>query len=424
VESLKARWLILGFIGVTTLLRVAYALSGIDPLSGPDSQTYHDAAVAITHYGPLSNQIPAVPYWPVGYPAFVGFLYDLFGIGTRAVGVIQALAVGVAALAVLSTRRHFGLAVSGTAAVLVSVNTALFGASASLMYEPLLTAFLAVAAVLILDRVPLKTVGAFALLGIATVIQPKCLLVALAFLGWVAWRNRKDAAFSLVAFLTLPLVVSVSNLQNFGSPSLSANLGPTMRVGFTDRANGTYNGYYEETREGCREHADMFANDRSLVGCALGWAVRHPERLPKLEAMKAMAFWSPMSGVLAERGTWRNPIAVQYRYPQEVKDTPTYQALELGVSHAFVFVSMILSVVGGVVIWRRNRGLAFVWTIPVVVFFLVTLGTIGDPRFRLPVAPFYLLLEAQALAVVVPYLARLSPTLRSRMDAPSLAVRA
>lgn len=406
-------------IVVATIARIAWALDpDIDPLSGPDSDTYHQAAIAITRLGPFSKEIPAVPYWPVGYPAFVAFLYEAFSVGTRAVGVVQALSVGVAALAVLSLHRVIGLAVAGTAAVLLSLNTALFDASGLLMYEPLLGALLAVAAALLVERRLVRSTIALGLVGVASVIQPKCLLVGLAFLAWHAWRAPKKAtAICVIAFVTMPAVVSVANVGNFGSPSLSANLGATMRIGFNDEADGTYNIYSDETRRGCEEHPDLFDNDRSLTGCALSWAVRHPGRLPHLTTMKAVTFWSPFTGPYTSRGTWDMRIDLRSMYPAFWTDNETFELVDEILGNGFVVVAMVLTIVGSVGLFRRNHEVALLLTAPLVLFFLVTLGTIGDPRFRLPVAPFYVVAQAQALAMLGAALVRLSPTLRARREA-------
>lgn len=405
-------WFAVTAVAAGTVVRLGWVLTAdIDPLSGPDSDTYHQAAIAITRLGPFSAEIPAVPYWPVGYPAFVAAAYQAFGVGSPVVGVLQALAVTVAAGAVLSMQRHFGSAAL-VAAVLLSVNTALIGASALLMYEPLLAGLLAGAGVLLVGRHPSRCAVAFAMVGVASVIQPKCLIAGVLWLVWAArGSSRRAIGAWAVVFLLAPMTVLVMNHSAFGAWALSANLGPTMRIGFNDEADGTYNTYSDETRRGCEQPPDLFEQDRALVACALRWAVANPTRLPYLTAMKVTTFWSPFTGPFTLRSTWGTRIDIRTEYPAYLTDNETFEAVDLVWSNIFVFGSIVLTVTGLAIQLRRNRDLAILWGIPVVAFLVVTLGTIGDARFRLPVAGFYLVAQAHALVALGRLLVRSSPTL-------------
>ena len=89
------RNVVLGLTVAATLFRLVYGLAVADPGSGPDSPTYHQAAVAMAHKG-LFSQAPSVPYWPVGYSWFLAIFYRAFGDGSRAFVVGQVLLLGLA----------------------------------------------------------------------------------------------------------------------------------------------------------------------------------------------------------------------------------------------------------------------------------------------------------------------------------------
>lgn len=73
VADLSRGWL-LGALALSTCVRLGYALVVMDPLSGPDAPTYVEAAPAIATQG-FNGDIPGVPCWPAGYPAFLSAFY-------------------------------------------------------------------------------------------------------------------------------------------------------------------------------------------------------------------------------------------------------------------------------------------------------------------------------------------------------------
>lgn len=373
---------------LSTVARIAYSFH-VDPLSGPDSMTYWDAAETIRAHGIFYDQIPGIPYWPLGYPAVVALF------GTTGTVILQAALVGVTGWLIYLVARPLGEGSGFVAGVLVTLNPALSAASARLMYEPLL-AFLLVAAIVTRDRPYVAT----SFIGLASVIQPKCLLVGVAFLIWLAWQHRKGLLLAIATLLALPAALLVLNLVNYGAVGLSANLGATMVIGFNDHADGTYNSLGPTTVKDCDLSGESFARDKALVKCSIGWALSHPTRLPKLEAMKAVAFFSPYVGPTTARSTWYSELDWRNVYPAWITEDETFKSVDEVASNIWIVLLVGLLVAGAVMAYRESPSFAVLLLVPVVAFLLVHLTTIGDARFRLPVIPFTIIFQAVALVRV------------------------
>src|SRR5690242_871524 len=121
-ERLQA--VVLTVIVAAAVFRLVYGQYVISPLTAPDSQTYDAAGRAFAHG--LLHHIPRVPYYPAGYPIFVGAVYALFGTSPAAVVVVQVLLLAAATyVAFLTLSREFGSAVGSGTAVLMSLSPAL-----------------------------------------------------------------------------------------------------------------------------------------------------------------------------------------------------------------------------------------------------------------------------------------------------------
>lgn len=401
-------------IAVTTAARFLYSLQ-VDPLSAPDASSYHQAGMAIAARGPFAGDIPGVPYWPIGYPALVGAAYAVFGVGTPMIGIVQGLLLGAAAWSLyVGTRKTVGETTASLAAIMLTANPALSAASGRLMYETLLAALLTFGFALFL-RNPRKPMAACLVVGLASVVQPKALLVGIGCLVWLFGTRRPQIlALCLAALLVAPLPVVILNNVNYGVWIISANLGTTMRTGFNDHADGTYSSFGPGLTEGCDTSGDLFVRDRALVRCSVEWIAENPGHLPKLEAMKAVAFWSPFVGPFTMRGTWYSDLDFRSLYPAWITESDPFEKIDVVATNLWMAASLGLIAVGAVALGRRHRlvVLTCLWTI--AAFLIMSLLTIGDARYRLPAAPFYHLLQASGLLVVIQWLGSRSPTLRER----------
>lgn len=104
--------------------------------------------------------------------------------------------------------------------------------------------------------------------------------------------------------------------------------------------------------------------------------------------------------------------------PSGLVNEPWFDDASRAVASAWTALVVGVVALGAFIGLRRDetRPGTVLLTIPVVSFLAVTLVAIGDPRFRLPVAPFYTALIAVALVRLAQraLIARLQPVGESR----------
>jgi hypothetical protein len=262
-------------------------------------------------------------------------------------------------------------------------------------------------------------------LGLASTMQPKALVVVFVLLAWLAatpQRSTRTLVAVLVAAAIGPLALAVRTDATAGHLALSANLGATARIGLNDGATGGYR-YDLSVLRGCHLPArlvsrdrvgfsddDLFAFDRTLTRCSATWALHHPLRAAGLGLTKAMYFWSPMVGPLVrDRGaTWAQPFDYRRGVPAGVRSSGAFATANRVLGNLWMALVVGLVVAGTAVGVRsaRHRRFTLVLAAPVTLFLLVSMITIGDARFRLPVTPFSTVLQALALVALLERLAR------------------
>lgn len=222
-----------------------------------DGVLYERGAVAIARglgyscylFGPAAD--PSVPtaFYPVGYPAFLGALYRVFGVSPYTVVVSGALlgALTVALAHRLALRCGPPLA-AHLAALLFALAPGSVVFSTTPMSETLWGALLA-ASVIALVRASTRPttpplVFAGALLAAAAYVRPQALLLApllpALLAGTLAQRLRRSA----VVTATVVALVAPWTLRNCrsldGCAIISTNGGSNLAIGAVPRATGMY----------------------------------------------------------------------------------------------------------------------------------------------------------------------------------------
>ncbi|HEV7750781.1 MAG TPA: glycosyltransferase family 39 protein [Baekduia sp.] len=427
---------VVALIVAITLVRLLGAAGAIDPLAGPDTGSYVAAARGLADQGLLADHVPNLPYWPAGYPAFLAAIFAVVGDAPRAVAALQVLLLGVATWSLFGlVRREIGGAVAVVAVVLTGLSPALLAASDELMYETVLASALVIAFDLVsrARRAPgrrgvaLAAAGA-SVLGLASTMQPKALAVVAVLLAW-ACLGPRGAGGARTAWLALAVVVAAAvgpvalmarTAAATDHAALSANLGATARIGLNDGAGGGYR-YDVAVLRGCglpprlvsRDRVgfsddDLFTFDRTLTRCSASWAASHPLRALRLAAVKALYFWSPMVGPLPRdrEASWAQPFDVRRAVPSAVRDAGAFATVNRVLGNLWTLLVVGLVVAGAAVgVRSEHRRATLLLAAPVALFLAVSMVTIGDARFRLPVTPFYIVLQALALVAVLHRLA-------------------
>jgi hypothetical protein len=247
-----------------------------------------------------------------------------------------------------------------------------------------------------------------AIFGLLSFVQPRLLLTGIVInLLWIfVWKGFKAGALmiamSLAITLFFPATLIYRNNQAIGINSISTNLGVTMNIGAGDNATGGY------IKEGFGVECDLSGTsseqDNQRVRCVLNWYVSNPIKAAELFYNKSIYFWSPWYGPTANGTMARNP----WLTINPLKDIASTQDGFNLVYGGFGEVISWLWLIGGfallgfgfITLWREKsieRLIGTIALIAIVVNWLISLFTIGDHRFRIPIMGMSIFLQAIGL---------------------------
>jgi hypothetical protein len=243
-------------------------------------------------------------------------------------------------------------------------------------------------------------------------MQPRFLLVSFIFLMVHTFflygkkLNFKFIAVGLIAIILLPALLVFRNAQAVDRATISTNLGVTMNLGVGEETLGGY--IRIGSAINCEPKAPATAvTENELVICILKWYVTNPVKTIKLAINKSLYYWSPWSGPVAEGTMARNPW-IKISPVQNMQKTVDGSNLVNGafgklISYAWLFGQIALLVWGFLNLKRRGKfelQVAVLAITPVVMAWLITLGTIGDHRFRIPTMGLSLLLQVAGILAI------------------------
>ena len=225
----------------------------------------------------------------------------------------------------------------------------------------------------------------------------------------VGLKNRiRIAALVVSIMMVAPAIMIFRNLEAIDKATISTNLGGTMRIGAGPETSGGY------VRSGpevpCEPKAPaLTVTDSELVVCVLQWYLTNPGDTVRLSINKAILFWSPWDGPLSVNGTMaRNPWLKISPVNQIAKSNTEGQGLVFGFfGYAFSWLWLVGQVLLMFLGYRALRTLgrdelffARILIAPVLVSWLIALGTIGDHRFRVPTMSMSLALQIIAFLAI------------------------
>jgi hypothetical protein len=242
--------------------------------------------------------------------------------------------------------------------------------------------------------------------SLATFMQPRLIIIAL--ISLLLWGIATQAKKSLLIFVIIsfvivaiaPGIMIIRNQQAMGFTSISTNLGTTMFIGIGDEATGGYNGKYNGVPCLAAEKGNEAQVDSAKVKCAILWDLKNPGKFLKLAISKAIFFWSPWFGPVANGTMARNPWLKidpfkNMATTQEGANTVYGGAGKL-VSWLWLLGQLFLLFFGFRFLWNSDgleRLLGLTTFSAVVLNWLISIGTIGDHRFRIPTMGLSLFLQ-------------------------------
>jgi hypothetical protein len=388
---------------------------------GADGENYLMGYNALLREGIFSPE-SILNYWPAGYPLLILFL-SLLGKSwvLTTLSIVQSLifsyAVYFFAKQLSKTRlKKFAY----LTLLLILFNPTLSLSSIAVGYESLTASGLLLCFGLVIKSFVEKNNKKFvryliissAIFGLLSFVQPRLLVTGLLInLIWViVWQGLKAGslmiALSLAVTLILPATLIYRNNQAIGINSISTNLGVTMNIGAGDNATGGYikEGYGVE----CDLSGTSSEQDNQRVRCVLNWYVSNPIKAVELFYNKSIYFWSPWYGPIANGTMARNPW-LTINPLKDIASTQDGFNLVYGgfgkvISWLWLLGGLALLLYGYFTLWRQNSLERFIGNLAMVAIitnWLITLFTIGDHRFRIPIMGLSLFLQVIGLKTVL-----------------------
>jgi len=389
---------------------------------GSDGENYLKGYDALSREGVFSKAA-ILNYWPAGYPLVILLLSILSKSWVlTTLSLVQSAIFSFAAYLFASQLSRTRLKkFAHLVFILIILNPTLSLVSIWIGYESLTASGFLIAVGLIIKDFIEKDDKKFirylfinsVIFGVLTFMQPRLVISGILINTlWVLARKGSKAGTllviaSLVVTLFFPATLIYRNHKALGINSISTNLGVTMNIGAGDNANGGY--MKKDYGVPCETNGTAVQQDNQRVRCVLDWYVSNPTKAIKLFYNKTLYFWSPWinNGFLGDVviGTMsRNPW-LKIDPVISIASTPDGEKLFYGsfgnlISWLWLLSGLALLIYGYLILWRQNsleRFIANIAMIAISTNWLISLISIGDHRFRVPIMGMSLFLQAVGL---------------------------
>jgi hypothetical protein len=382
---------------------------------GADGENYFSGVDGLIADGYLSDK-SILSYWPAGYPIL---LWALAKISITQIiwliSITQSLFYAYASYyfvkQLCDTKLRPYLFLIG---IFLAFNPTLSLSSMAVGYEsPIAACMLMVVGLIIKSlqspndrRLVIRVLGVGGFSALATFMQPRWILTSIIIaVAWaLMYKNRKVQALILVGVIGVmtiaPAILIQRNVASIDKAVISTNLSVTMKLGAGPQTTGGY------AHTGPDVPCDPVppattVSDNDVVKCVIKWYAANPVKAGKLFVKKGWYYWTPWSGPFANgtmaRNPWLkvNPIMDIARGSQSGNDL-VYKSVGKGISFFWVVGGISLFFIG--FFWLRSMkgiyaNIAWLTGIPVVISWLISMGTIGDHRFRIPTMSLSLFLQ-------------------------------
>ena len=387
-----------------------------------DGVNYVKGVEALINEGIFSKE-SNLTYWPAGYPLFIYFL-SFFGLNwlLTTVAIAQSVLFSFStyyfAKQILKTRLAKYVYLSF---ILILFNPTLSLSSLSIGYESLATSgSLLIIGIITSDlcdkkdsKFAFRLILVSAISGFLGFIQPRLLIAGfLVLFFWIVYRKSGRLipiflSLTLIIMLFFPASLAFRNQEAVGVIAVSTNLGTTMDIGAGNLATGGYDS--KEHGVNCNiTSSDVAKADSQRVACVLKWYVSNPSSAVKLFYNKSIYFWSPWSGPVLSGTMGLNPW-LKINPITNINKTPEGAALIGGMfgklfAYFWIFSGLGLLLYGFSILWRAKGTERFIGLFAMTIIsssWAITLISIGDHRFRLPVMGMSLFLQAIGLKTLL-----------------------
>lgn len=393
---------------------------------GADGENYLKGYDALNREGLFSKE-EILYYWPAGYPIVIlilSFLSKTWVLTTLSVvqSLIFSYAVYFFAVELSKTKlKKFAYLVF----VMILINPTLSLSSLAVGYESLTASGLLLCVGLVIRSFVTKNDKKFfkylivssLLFGLLSFVQPRLILIGLFInIAWVLiWKGVKGGALLIALSLTITLFVPATliyrNNQAVGVNSISTNLGTTMNIGAGDNATGGY--MLQDFGVPCNTKGTVREKDIQIVNCVVRWYLENPKKTISLFYHKTIFLWSPwinngFAGDVFTGTMYRNPWLKISPLTNIAKNQDGANLIFGTFGKLFSWLWLLgglaLLLYGYVILWRQNSLERFIGNLVMVAVatnWVITLFTIGDHRFRIPIMGLSLFLQAIGLKTLL-----------------------
>jgi len=382
---------------------------------GADGENYLSGVDGLIAEGYFSEK-SILSYWPAGYPILLWFLTKISVANLLwIISFLQSIFYAYASYYFVKQLRDTKLRpYMFWIGMILAFNPTLSLSSMAVGYEsPIAACMLMVVGLIIKSKqspndrgLVIRVIGVGAFSALATFMQPRWILtsIVVAVIWALMYKSRKVQALILVGVIGVmalaPAILLQRNIQSIDKAVISTNLGVTMKIGAGPQTTGGY------ARTGPEVPCEPVppattVSDNDVVKCVIKWYAQNPVKSAKLFVKKGWYYWSPWSGPLVNgtmaRNPWLkvNPIVDIAKGSQSGNDL-VYKSVGKGISFFWVVGGISLFFIG--FFWLRSMkgiyaNIAYLCSVPVVISWLVSMGTIGDHRFRIPTMSLSLVLQ-------------------------------
>lgn len=387
-----------------------------------DAIGYHQLALCIVNNFTFCGDTFRTP----GYPAFVAFFYFLFGPRPWIVLLAQIFVdlttiFFVAKIGEMLFSRRAGI----IAALLLALDPTAIFFSIDLFSDSLFTAFLVATLYFYLrglrDSNAATLAAAGCVCGLTMLIRPAAQYYAIMLLVFAAlWpKGRRLSRFKGALVYGMLVIVTVGpwmyrNYSHYGVAKISSIQGENLllwqvsyvRAWDTGRNPASIQGeYFEQAKgQGYAKGANPFKNEAIMQRIANQYILNHPG-IYVARTLRGMfntfvnLGTSDIAPKLGFMGTSR--MGDFYLAPSNLelisRFVKTKTAAELaigGVVFLWLLMNYLAAFLGCVLLIRRGQLAILLLFTGTILYFVGTAGILGISRFRLPIAPFYLLMAA------------------------------
>jgi hypothetical protein len=371
---------------------------------GADGESYVGGLNSLLTEGFFSKASTLI-YWPAGYPLFMWPLAKISLTSfTILLGLFQTVVFAYStflfAKQLTSTKLRKYASITS---FLISFNPTLSLSSLVIGYESIVASLLLLSVAIVMqahirrhkDLAWKELVLLCSFLSLGIFMQPRTVIFAIAMvlIYILKLRNVKTQVISLIVAISLtsmlPSVLIFRNSVANDTWAISTNLGTTMMVGAGDTATGGYGDTGGVPCEPSQKNSKVTENER--VKCVLNWYLSNPSKSLKLAFNKSVYYWSPWSGPLTNGTMARNPWSKINPIIGIAKNAEgnqlVYGPVGKVISWLWLLGGVGLIFLGTVYLWRLGgveRYLGYLVSIPTFFGWFISVGTIGDGRFRIP----------------------------------------